>query len=215
MPKMSRIKYLKGPCSQCGSNVEFPAEMVGTVADCPHCGKPTELLLAVPHQEPALPTRVIVWTVVAVLILALGLVGAMVALRRAEHLAAGHKQDPPATPLPVVTNETAAAPPSVATNAAPAPAPEQVPPFEVSEVALEKAPGGSLIQAVGTVLNPLDKQRFGVKVEIDLLNAAGKKIGKASDYVQVIEPKAAWHFKALVMAAKPASAKLASIKEDQ
>jgi hypothetical protein len=68
---------------------------------------------------------------------------------------------------------------------------------------------------VGTVTNPLDRQRFGVKVEIDLLDAAGNKVGTASDYAQVIEPKAAWHFKALVVAAKPAGAKLASITEEK
>jgi hypothetical protein len=210
------MKYLKGPCGQCGSNIEFPAELVGTVAECPHCGKSTELLLAVPKQEPALPRRVIVWTVVSVVILGLGLAGAMVALRRAERLAASHKQEPPAAPPQADTNDAAAVgPASASTNAAPAPGAEQPPPFEVSEITLEKAPGTSLIHAVGTVLNPLDKQRFGVKVEIDLLNAAGKKVGTASDYAQVIEPKAAWHIKALVVAAKPANAKLASIKEDQ
>jgi hypothetical protein len=213
---MSRIKFLKGPCGQCGGNIEFPAEMVGTVAECPHCGKSTELFLAVPKQEPALPGRVILWTVVSVVILGLGLAGAMVALRRAERLASSQKEEPPAAAPEAATNESAAISPLAATtNAAPAPVPEQPPPFEVSEIKLEKAPGTSLIHAVGTVLNPLDKQRFGVKVEIDLLNASGKKVGTASDYTQVIEPKAAWHFKALVVAAKPASAKLASIKEDQ
>ncbi len=213
---MTRTKYLKGPCAHCGGNIEFPAELIGTGTECPHCGKPTELLLAAPPQEPAVPRRVIVWTAVAVVILGVGVAGALVALHRAQRWAAIHKQEPPPTPPPAATNVPAVpSSPAETTNAATAPSPAQPPPFDVSPVTLEKAEGTSLVHAVGTVTNPLDRQRFGVRVEIDLLDAAGNKVGIASDYAQVMEPKAAWHFKALVVAAKPASAKLASVKEEQ
>src|ERR1041384_7114944 len=59
---MNRTKYLKGECGQCGGHLEFPAEATGLTTDCPHCGKPTELLLARPREEPAVSRRVIVWT---------------------------------------------------------------------------------------------------------------------------------------------------------
>src|SRR5260370_38148591 len=93
--KMDQTKYLKGECSECGGHVEFPAEAAGTTIDCPHCGKPTELLLAAPPEEPSVPRMTIVWTLVAVLVLALGLAGARAALNRAQKWATRQKQPTP------------------------------------------------------------------------------------------------------------------------
>lgn len=84
------------------------------------------------------------------------------------------------------------------------------------DVILEKSKGGSsLVYAVGTVANNSDHQRFGVKVEVDILEQSGKKVGKATDYIQVIEPRGTWRFHALVLEDKAAAAKIASIKEDE
>ena len=68
---------------------------------------------------------------------------------------------------------------------------------------------------MGTVTNPTEKQRFGVKIELELFDSADKKVGTAKDYQAVMEPKGEWRFKALVVESKAASAKLGSIKEDQ
>ena len=87
--------------------------------------------------------------------------------------------------------------------------------FQVSMISFETTPGTSLVHAVGTVSNLASKQRFGVKVELDVFDASGKKIGIATDYQQVIEPKGQWRFNAPVINSKAASAALASIKEDQ
>ncbi len=87
-------KHLKGDCQHCGGPLQFPAEHTGLVADCPHCRQPTELLLARPPEEPTLPTRAIVWAVVALLILGLGLGALLVGLNMAEHKAAKLKQNP-------------------------------------------------------------------------------------------------------------------------
>lgn len=81
---------------------------------------------------------------------------------------------------------------------------------------LEKSKGGSsLVYAVGTIRNESDHQRFGVKVEVDILDASGKPVGKATDYIQVIEPRKEWRFHALVLEDRAASAKIAAIKEDE
>jgi hypothetical protein len=80
---------------------------------------------------------------------------------------------------------------------------------------LEKTAGTSLVCAVGTVNNPTKRQRFGVKVELALLDAVGQKLGTATDYRQVLEPGGQWRFKALVVDSKAVSAKVESIKEDQ
>ena len=81
---MAKMKYLKGPCQHCGGRLEFPAESIGLVAPCPHCGEETELMLATPKSESVIPRRAIVWTWIAVVVLALGLAGSIVALKRAQ-----------------------------------------------------------------------------------------------------------------------------------
>ncbi len=78
------MKPLRGPCASCGVTIEYPAEMVGTHAQCPHCGNTTELLLHQPKDEPLVPRNVLVWTLAAVLILLMGLGGAIYALKRAQ-----------------------------------------------------------------------------------------------------------------------------------
>jgi len=203
---MSGTKYLKGPCQVCGGHLEFPAVAVGTSIDCPHCGKVTELMLAIPPEEPTIPRRTIIWTAVTVLVLLLGLAGALVALKRVETRAATNRQ---ATNT-VSTGATAPEPAESAqlesvTNAG----------FRASEITLQKASGGSLVYAVGTLTNASARQRFGVKIYLDLLDAAGQKVGQATDYQQTIEPKGQWNFKALVVDSKAVSATVAEIKEDQ
>ncbi len=206
---MNRTKYLKGECSECGGHVEFPVEAAGMTIDCPHCGKPTELLLAAPPEEPSVPRMTIVWTLVAVLVLALGLAGALAALNRAQKWAMRQKQQA-ATRGP--------APRSIDADSAVVTQPRNPlagAGLDVSAIALEKTPGTSLVYATGTVNNLTDRQRFGVKVEIDLLDDSGQKVGTATDYQQVLESKGEWRFKALVVDSKAATAKLASVKEDQ
>ncbi len=195
-------KYLKGECQQCGDHIEFPAEAAGTTTECPHCGKPTELLLVAPEMESSVPTRAIVYTVIAVLILVGGLVGTQIALKRARRLVE-HKND--ASSMPAAKQAAATAPVG--------PVPKDG--FRVSSITLEKTPGSSLVYAVGTVRNETDRRRFGVKVELDVLDETGQKVGSAKDYQPALEPRAEWRVRALVVGSKAASAKLACITEEQ
>jgi len=199
---MSTTKSLNGNCQHCGGCIQFPAESAGLTSDCPHCGQTTELLLATPPQEPTVPVKTIVFTIIAVLILIGGLVGAMVAVNRLQRAAEQRK----AGSSEATTQNTV--PPKPADPFAQAG-------FRVSTVALEKTQGSSLVYAVGTIRNETNRRRFGVKVEIELLDTTGSKVGTASDYQQALEPKAEWRFKALVLDSKAASARIAAIKEDQ
>jgi hypothetical protein len=200
---MSRLKYLKGECSHCGGPIGFPADSIGSTASCPHCSLPTELTLARPKDEPSLPSKTIVWTVAAVLILGLGLIAAMVALHMAEKRVRPKPEQ--------AAMQVAAAP---ATNAEPAPEDPIVKAgFRASPITLEQGQGTSLVYAIGTLTNAANRQRFGVKVELDLLDDAGQKIGGAKDYQQVIEPHGEWQFKALVVDSKAKSAKLVAVNE--
>lgn len=67
--------------------IEFAADSIGTAAMCPYCRKTTELILGAPPQEPAIPRRLIVWSVIALIIVGLGAVAITVAFKRAQNLA--------------------------------------------------------------------------------------------------------------------------------
>jgi endogenous inhibitor of DNA gyrase (YacG/DUF329 family) len=95
---MQRTKNLQGECSQCGRQLEFPAEIIGTTVQCPYCGKPTELMLATPPQEKSGSRKAITRAVIAILVLLLGLAGSLIALKRAQNWAATHKQQSPTGP---------------------------------------------------------------------------------------------------------------------
>jgi hypothetical protein len=197
---MLKIKNLRGECQLCGGPIEFHAEHVGTTATCPHCSQPTELLLAAPPEEKSLVSKkAVVFTVIAVVILVSGLVAANIALQRAERLWAGRRPVPPVAP---------AQPDATA-------GPFAVQGFRISAVALEPGQGSSLVYAVGTITNTSNRQRFGVKVELELCDAEGHRVGGASDYLKVLEPGAGWKFRAVVVEKRAVGVRVAGIKEDK
>ncbi len=156
-------------------------------------------MLAIPKQKSAIPTKTIVFTVVAILILGGGLAGAMFALKRAQRLAA--------------ENGLVAPPKKTAPREPENPFAKDA--FRASPVTIEKASGSSLVYAVGTIGNLTNRQRFAVTVELELQDASGKKIGNAKDYQRVIEPNAEWQFRALVVDGKTSAARVTAIKEQQ
>src|SRR6516162_335963 len=202
---MNRPKYLKCGCQHCGGHIEFPVETIGTLVPCPHCGQETELMLPRPPEEPTFSRKALILTASAIILMVAALVTTMFGLRHYQKLLAQRKANvvvPEAQP-PLPTNPPIATPP-----------PEEgtvESDFRVSGIAIEKQTGSSLIYGVGTVKNLLDKQRFGVKLELELDDAAGQKIGLARDYQQILEPGGEWKFKAPVFESKASSAKLASI----
>jgi hypothetical protein len=207
---MTRTKYLKGECQHCGGHLEFPAEMAGMASPCPHCGQQTDLLLALPPEEPPVMRRALLWTLGAVVILVVGLGASLVALKRAENYAARRKAKLEAQNAKLPIADTNA--PNAETQVA---AQLEQSGFNVSPISLEKTPGSSLVYAVATVKNTTGRQRFAVRIEFELLDDLGNKVGTAKDYQQVMEAGAEWHCKALVVESKAASARLAGLKEDQ
>ena len=203
---MNKTKFLKGECQHCQGHLEFPAELAGLTADCPHCGQQTDLLLAKPPEESTVPRAAMVWAVIGIVILGLGLAGALVALKRAERWAARQKR---------LAAAAAASETNLPMEAVIAADPQAQNGFVASAVELEKAPGTSLVYAVGTLKNTSDHKRFGVKIELDLLDSGQQKVGTATDYQQVLETNATWRFKALVVNSQATAAKVAAIKEDQ
>lgn len=81
-------------------------------------------------------------------------------------------------------------------------------------VVLEKATDGHLIYAVGKLHNTSTRERFGIKVELDVFDAATNKVGTATDYASSIDAGKEWKFRALVTDRTAATAKLTSVKEN-
>ena len=102
-----------------------------------------------------------------------------------------------------------------ATNTAVANDTRELNEFQIGTITLKKAENGGLVHAVGTVKNETDRQRFGVKITLDLLDTEGAKIGSASDYLAILEPHQDWQFRALLTEPKAVKAKLTNIEEQK
>ncbi|NDB75747.1 MAG: hypothetical protein EB141_08900 [Verrucomicrobia bacterium] len=90
--------------------------------------------------------------------------------------------------------------------------------LKVTQVALDQpkgAKGSRLVYVTGVLKNDSDHQRFGVRVELDLFDAAGNKVGTATDYRQSLEPRATWQFRGIVTDRRATAAKFAGVKEDE
>jgi len=75
--------------------------------------------------------------------------------------------------------------------------------------------GSKLIYVVGALENASAQQRFGVKLELDLLDRTGAKIDSTTDYCETLAARQTWSFRALVHDPRAVTAKLAGIKEDR
>jgi hypothetical protein len=209
---MSETKYFKCACAHCAGHIEFPAAAAGLSMACPHCGQHTELtvpLAAAPDlsgSETSHVGRKILWLSLAgVLLIVVLLAGLAVLQRLKDRLEA--KRPGKAALTPAQTARTASTAEAVnkiiSTNE-----------FTVAGLTIEGGKGSRLIYVIGAARNEADRQRFGVRLELDLFDEQGRKIGTAQDYMQVVEPRKEWRFKAMVLGGvRPSSARLASIQE--
>jgi hypothetical protein len=209
---MAEKKYLKCYCDHCVGRIEFPAEGIGATIPCPHCGRPTELVLEVPKEKKVeMSSRSRKWFIAGAAILLVGAVATVAILLTAQRMMKKTREKNEAlrrTMLPARTNAPAvkgdgASLATVANN------------FSASSVAIDKTAGSSLTYATGTLRNDADKRRFGVTVELELLDRSGKSLGNARDYTDLIEPRADWKFRALLVQKNVASARIASVKEQE
>ena len=197
---MEETKYLKSSCLHCGGHIVFPEAGVGQTIPCPHCGQST--LLALP-AAPGLPrSRTALWAGLGVGVIAAGIGGFFY-----------FHQTPSA-------EEPKAMAPSRAPGAGPKPAEtkkekeKSLADLRVATVQFEKTEGTSLTYAVGKLKNDSAFQRFGVKLELKLIDAGGRNVGLASDYAPLIEPHAEWSFHALVTDPRAIKAEVSDIKEE-
>src|SRR5450432_2003554 len=174
---MSYADYLNCPCQKCGDSLEFPPSSLGEVTDCPHCGEQTKLV-STPSKS------------VGKFAFIIGLV-LFISCSAASSIAIYWRMTQKPGPPPGLASQT------LTKTAMPKDFVE-LKDFQVGKITLQKADGSGLVYAHGTVTNDTDRQRFGVKIELDLFNAEDNKIGNASDYLAVLEPHKAWQFNALL-----------------
>jgi hypothetical protein len=190
---MNDTAYLKCECQKCGQCIEFPSSGAGELVDCPHCGEQTKLFST--SAKPARKIAVLAGSIFLVLIVA----GALLYWSRARK---------PYVPPPIITTQAVTNIPSPKTFV-------QMDDFNISKITLKKTEGSGLVYAVGTVKNTATHQRFGVKIELDLLDAQDNQIGSTSDYIEVLEPNKEWQFRALLTDPKAVTAKLIKIEEQK
>lgn len=189
---MSDADYLKCPCQKCGGPIEFPVSGAGDLIDCPHCGEQTKLVSSKSVGKSAIG----VGLVFSVLCLVASCI--WIYWRMMQKPASGPSQTQ-----------------QIVTNGVISKAFTELNDFEIGKITLKKSQEGGLVYAQGTITNPTDRQRFGIKIELDLLDAQDDKIGNASDYLAVLEPHKAWRFNALLTEPKTVKAKLVNIEEQK
>lgn len=197
---MSATRYFKCNCQQCGGRIEYPVESVGTAVECPHCGQQTDLTLPAPLETGSEPRKRIGWAITGAIILLVGIIAIVVAIGWVNRLTpAGQAKVPAKGSLP---------PPAVPTERI-----KVMSGFKVGQMNIETA--GNFRYATGLIRNETDRSRFGVRVELDLLDEFGEKMGSTSDYAAIIEPRGEWRFRAMVLETNAASAAIRAIKEQE
>jgi hypothetical protein len=195
---MNDANYLKCSCQKCGEHIEFPPSRSGELIDCPHCGGQTTLV-SIHKKIPGKSGRRV--SIIIGFVLVLILVTAGVILYQSKMT------------KPVVLSTITAT--QIITNAAIQETFTESNDFKISAITLKKSNSGGLVYAIGTLKNNTTRQRFGVKIELDLLDEQNDKIGSASDYIAVLEPQGEWQFKALLTEPKVIKAKLSNIEEQK
>jgi hypothetical protein len=226
---MSEVEFRKCSCHHCGGHIEFPANGEGATVQCPHCGEKTRLSSTVENEvlQDEDSTAAInesrsrtAFGVIGsvILVLSIGAVAWWFLVGRSKM---GRPRIVPASITPgqlVLRAESNLDSRSVTTGAQASPtasATKSLDDLKVGSITLEKTKGTRLVHAVGLLKNDSAYQRFGVKIELELTDAKGNKVGTARDYRAVLDPNQAWQFRALVLDNRAAAARVVSIEEDR
>jgi hypothetical protein len=192
-------RFLKCACSHCGEHIEYPAEAAGESTICPHCGQQTELIVAVPDRDAEAPRRRWVpWVLAGFVIMGIAGASAPLLLKRAlarRQIDTGQTENSQ-RPAGVTSSDLLL-----------------ISDFAAGPILISKGTQSSIVHAVGSLSNTLGRQRYGVRVEIELADALGRPNGKATDYVAVMEPNTVWQFRAMVLSANAATGRVARIRE--
>ncbi len=218
-------------CGHCGHIIDFPASEAGKVVECPKCKEKSQLPEAATQlteetQEPSPAVRncpacgvevksrdrsclncesirkkkfrLVCSLVSAFVVLLVGVI--WFCLR---HSKPAEKEANLAQPGKVMLAQPQVKMPKTINDLKP------------GRFFLEQKRGSDLVMATGDIENTSGNVYHGLKVELDLLDATGAKIGTVNDLASELGPRQTWHFLARVTEPKAMSVRFASIKEDQ
>ena len=124
--------------------------------------------------------------------------------------AVGCKREPAAAPGQGTAEATNAPGPKVEKR------PKSPDDLKIGNVEIEQPKGSGLRYAVGRLKNDSDHARYGITLELTLFDKSNQPLTtKASDYVQMLEPRKEWRFRALVVDSKAVSAKVSLVREEE
>jgi hypothetical protein len=223
---MEKTIYLKCACGNCGEIIGYLSTAVGQTVECPKCKEKSQLPdpSAPNPAEPAAPEPkpvhkcgtcgaaldageltcgvctgrrrklTLVWGVASALILlSLGSLVLFLLNRPA-------KKAPPATMM--LTQPQARTPKSIND-------------LKAGRFTLQPKRADTAALATGDVQNISGNVHLRVRVDLDLLDSKGVKIGSVSDVISVFNARSTWRFLATVANPNATSVRFASIKEDQ
>jgi hypothetical protein len=206
--------FAKCACQHCGGHIQFPVQGAGQKISCPHCGQPTVLFLTkmatveVGGGRAARERIYPAFAIAACVVLLAGGAYFYINLKNAQQEAAPRVR-------PDQTSNAISVAPAPLSPPKRKPASDPWRGLKAGKVTLEKTDESHLVYAIGTLTNDTTRQRFGVKVELDVLDSHRNKLGSATDYTEVIEPGKEWKFRALVTDKAASGVKLINVKEQE
>jgi hypothetical protein len=223
---MEKTIYLKCACSNCGEIIGYLSTAVGQTVECPKCKEKSQLPdpaapnpagPADPEPTPAhrcdacgAPLDAEDLSCAACtarrrkLTLVWGVASALVLLALASLV------------LHLLNRPTKKAAPSTMVLTQPqVKAPKSINDLKPGRFLLQLKKGDAAAVAMGDVQNVSGNVHLRVRVDLDLLDSKGVKVGSVSDVINVFNARSTWRFLATVANPKATSVRFASIKEDQ
>ena len=231
---MEITTFFKCSCGHCGRIIEYLAGDAGKIVECPQCKEKSRLpepekLLMVEIQGPPLPVTKNcpvcgaemkfldkdclscatmrkkklrqVWGLVSAIVVVLIFV-VWLYIRHSKPIgteagAIPMKSDPVMLPQP------------------PTRMPKSINDLKPGRFSLEQRKGSDVVMAVGDIANVSENVHHGLRVDVDVLDATGAKLGTITDYATELGARQTWHIVDQVTNSKAMSVKIASIKEEQ
>ena len=206
-PAPAAAPSLKANCQHCSGTIAYPAASEGATVNCPHCSKPTKLSQGAAVQD--------------------GIEAALGEIAAKEKKKPRKPYDPTAPSQGDGKGKTVAIVGVVllliglgvagalmlkkGTKKEEGPKkPEKD--LEVLEYHIQKAKEGGLVYVIGSVTNHSEQQYFRLNIEFELSDKESKPLGSTTDYVGNLAPHKLWEFKAIVLEATAANAKLVKLE---
>jgi hypothetical protein len=199
-------QQLKCACVHCDEFINYSFEEAGQIAECPNC-KQKSLLPPPPEsanqgtRPPRVPSRTmsVRWVVIG----AVGLLvaGALVVLPRLRH------RDPTPAAADAQTLPTVLPEPTFKR-------PRSLNDLKIGSFSLEPLRGTDSRIVTGDIQNVSETLHRGVRVELEVRDAQGLKIGSLDAFINELAPHATWHVLARTSDPRAASVRVAGIKEE-